>query len=174
MTDAWLNDAQTPRDYHSVKVRPAREFILRMTTGADAWLAIQQFAIDHEIRFAKLHAAFMGALQPARFMVWAPDTADPENWHHEEPMEIQNLNMILSLGGIIHPRQVHGKEEVFPAIHFVTGGAWNVPTVGGHLMPGSIVKGVFELFITEVEGIDVIYGPVFGENFPENWYREIE
>ena len=174
MTESWLLDAQHPREYHSVKVRSAREFILRMTTGADAFLAIQQFAVDHKIRFAKIHAAFMGGFQPARFLVWAPDTNDPDNWHHEEAMEIQNLSMILALGGIIHLREVDGEEEPFPSIHFVTGGAWNVPTIGGHLLDGSIVKGVFELFITEIDGIDVIYGPRFGENFPENWYKELD
>lgn len=171
MTDAWLSDAQHPREYHSVNYKPGREFILRMTTGADAWLAIQQFAVDHNIRFAKLHAAFMGGFQPLRFLVWAPDARDPANWHHEAPMEIQNLSMILSLGGIIHVRQKDGVEEPFPAIHFVAGGAWDVPTVGGHLIEGSIVKGVFQLFVTELEGIDVLYGPTFGDGFPENWYR---
>lgn len=174
MTEAWIRDAQHPREYHAVQVHPGRESILRMTTGADAWLGIQQFAIDHEIRFAKLHAAFMGGFEPARFLVWAPDTTDPENWHHEEPMEIQNLSMLLSLSGIIHVREKDGKEEPFPAIHFVAGGAWNVPTIGGHLLEGSIVKGALEFFITEVEGIDVLYGPRFGNDFPENWYREVQ
>ena len=173
MTDAWTRDAQSPTEYHAVECKPGREHILRMTTGADAWLAIQQFAVDRNIRFAKIHAAFMGGLLPARFLVWAPDTNDPSNWHHEQAMEIQNLSMILAMGGIIHVREVEGNEEPFPAIHFVTGGAWNVPTVGGHLLEGSIVKGVFEFFLTELEGLDVIYGPRFGENFPENWYREV-
>ena len=85
-------------------------------------------------------------------------------------MEIQNLSMILAMGGIIHVRQVDGREEPFPAIHFVTGGAWNVPTVGGHLLEGSIVKGAFQIFIDELTGIDVLYGPPDDNNFPENWY----
>lgn len=174
MTEAWTRDAQSLTEYHAVQYKSGREHILRMTTGADVWLAIQQFAIDNSIRFAKIHAAFMGGLQPARFLVWAPNTNDPSNWHHEEAMEIANLSMILAIGGIIHVRQLDGREEPFPAIHFVTGGAWNVPTMGGHLLQGSIVKGVFEFFLTELEGIDVIYGPRFGENFPENWYRETE
>jgi len=172
--NAWVHNAQTPTEYHVVCVQPAREFILRMTTGADLWLALQRFAVDHEIRFAKIHAAFMGGLQPARFLVWAPDTNDPNNWHHEEPMEIANLSMILAMGGMIHVRQVDGHEEPFPAIHFVTGGAWDVSTIGGHLLEGSIVKGAFEVFITEIGGIDVLYGPPGPNNFPENWYREIE
>jgi predicted DNA-binding protein with PD1-like motif len=173
MTEPWMQDARTPREYHAVRVKPSRQFILRLTTGADLWLATQQFAIDHGIRFAKIHAAFMGGLQPARFLVWAPDTRDPANWHNEEPMEISNLSMILSMGGIIHLREVDGAEEPFPAIHFVTGGAWNVPTVGGHLLEGSIVRGVFQVFIEEVAGIDVIYGPPDPNGFPENWYREV-
>jgi len=85
-------------------------------------------------------------------------------------MEIQNLSMILAMGGIIHVRQVDGREEPFPAIHFVTGGAWNVPTVGGHLLEGSIVKGAFQIFIDELTGIDVLYGPPDDNNFPENLY----
>jgi len=174
MTETWVHDAKTPTQYHAVQYKSGREFILRMTTGADPWLALQRFAADHDIRFAKIHAAFMGGLQPARFLVWAPDPSDPNNWHHEEAMEIQNLSMILAMGGIIHVRYVDGKEEPFPAIHFVTGGAWDVPTVGGHLLEGSIVKGAFEIFVTEVGGIDVLYGPPDPHNFPENWYRETE
>ena len=94
MTNEWLQDATTPTEYHAVRVTPSREFILRMTTGADLWLGIQRFAVDHSIRFAKIHTAFMGGFQPARFLVWAPDTNDPSNWHHEEPMEVQNLSLI--------------------------------------------------------------------------------
>ncbi len=173
MTHAWEQDASSPTDYHTVQACSGREYILRMTTGADLWLAIQRFAIDQGLRFAKIHTAFMGGLRPARFLVWAPDTRDPNNWHHEEPMEVQNLSMILALGGILHPRKVDGREEVFPAIHFAAGGAWNAPTFGGHLLEGSIVKGAFELFVTELEGIDVLYGAPDPNDFPENWYREV-
>ncbi len=50
-------DAGKPNEYHSVEAKRGREFILRLTTGADVYLALQQFAIDHGIRFAKIHAA---------------------------------------------------------------------------------------------------------------------
>lgn len=60
--DVWEMDARSPTDYHVVEARRGREFIFRMTTGADVWLAFQKFARDHRIRFAKLHAAFMGGL----------------------------------------------------------------------------------------------------------------
>ena len=80
MKDTWEQDASTPVDYHCVEARRGREFVLRMTTGADVWLATQRFAIDQGIRFAKLHAAFMGGFQPARFLVWSPDTRDSANW----------------------------------------------------------------------------------------------
>ena len=169
--DAWRRDATRPTEYHVVPVRSGREFILRMNTGADLWLAMQRFAVDHAIRFGKVHVAFMGGLQPARFLVWAPHPDDPDHWHHEQAMDIQNLSMILALGGIIHPRTVDGHEEPFPAVHAVIGGAWNVPTVGGHLLPGSIVKGAFELFITELAGIELLAGPPDVHGFPENWYR---
>ena len=104
MTEIWERDAQTPDEYHTVECQRGREFIIRLTSGADVLLAIQKFAIDHNIRFAKIHAAFMGGLQPAKYLVWAPDTSDPDNWHKEAVATTTNLSMILSLSGIIHPR----------------------------------------------------------------------
>ncbi|MCW3991997.1 MAG: DNA-binding protein [Candidatus Bathyarchaeota archaeon] len=177
MTEKWEQDASKLNEYHVVEARRGREFILRLTTGADVYLAIQQFAIDHGIRFAKIHAAFMGGLQPAKFLVWAPDTSDPSNWHNESTITIQNQSMILSMSGVIHPRIMKGKEEPFPAIHFVTGGAWDVPTIGGHLEEGTTVKGVLEIFITEILGIDVLlpsdYDPK-SDVAPESWYKQID
>jgi predicted DNA-binding protein with PD1-like motif len=86
--------------------------------------------------------------------------------------------MICAMGGIIHPRPgKDGKEEPFPAIHFVAGGGWDVPTFGGHLEQGSIVKGVLECFITEILGIENI-PPVErvweDDEYPENWYRSVK
>lgn len=175
MKQKWELDASSPTEYHAVEAERGREFILRSTTGADVFLALQKFAIDRGIRFAKIHAAFMGGLQPARFWMWAPDTRDPKNWHNESPATVQNLSMILSMSGIIHPRTKGGKEEPFPAIHFVTGGAWDVPTVGGHLTEGTIVKGVCEVFVTEILGIDVLLPSEVtpNEEAPENWYRNV-
>jgi predicted DNA-binding protein with PD1-like motif len=180
MKEIWEQDAQTPDAFHSVACTRGREFILRLTTGADAFKAIQNFAKVNKIRYAKIHTSFMGGFAPARFLIWSPDTANPDNWHCETVMEIQNLSMLLSCSGIIHPRPAaDGGEEPFPAIHFVIGGAWNVPTIGGHLYEGSIVKGAFEVFITEIEGIEVLYPQgkipnVHAQEFPENWYKEVK
>jgi predicted DNA-binding protein with PD1-like motif len=177
MKENWELDASKPTEYHLVEAKRGREFILRLTTGADVYLAIQQFAKDHDIRFAKIHCAFMGGLQPAKFLMWSPDTADPSNWHNESKATIANQSMILSMSGVIHPRIMKGVEEPFPAIHFVTGGAWDVPTIGGHLEEGTIVKGVCEVFITEILGIDVLlpsdYDPA-SDTAPESWYKEIK
>ena len=179
MPDRWEMDASHPAEYHVVEVRRGREFILRCTTGADVCLAIQKFAQDYNIRFGKIHAAFMGGLQPAKFLMWAPDTRDPQNWHNESPATVQNLSMILSMSGIIHPRPTKGGgEEPVAAIHFMIGGAWDVPAIGGHLLEGSIVKGVCEVFIAEILGIDVLHpqGKLpdpHAEEFPESWYKEV-
>ena len=54
----WELDASRPVEYHSVEAQRGREFIIRMTTGADVFLALQQFAKDHNIRFAKIHAVY--------------------------------------------------------------------------------------------------------------------
>jgi len=177
MKQRWELDASNPAEYHAVEVRSGREFILRLTTGADVYLAIQQFAKDNGIRFAKIHCSFMGGFQPAKIWMWTPDPHDPENWHNESVATIYNLSMVLSMSGMIHPRIVKGEEEPFPAIHYAIGGAWDVPTVGGHLGEGTIVKGVCEVFITEILGIEVLLPSDYDPNSdtaPENWYKETE
>jgi predicted DNA-binding protein with PD1-like motif len=83
------------------------------------------------------------------------------------------------MGGMISVRQENGKDLSFAPIHFVTGGAWNVPTMGGHLLEGSIVKGVCEVFITEILGIDLSpptekLADPNAQGYPENWFREIQ
>jgi len=178
MTETWERDAATLDEYHAVECQRGREFILRLTTGADVFLAIQKFAIDQKIQFAKIHAAFMGGLQPAKYLVWVPDTQKPQNWHKEACAITANLSMVLALGGIIHPRPgKDGKPEPFPAIHFVAGGAWDCPTFGGHLEQGTIVKGVLECFITEIKGIETL-APVArvyeDDEYPENWYKPVK
>ncbi len=175
----WERDASHSAEYHCCEARRGREFIIRMNTGADPVLAIQQFAKEKKIRFGKVHAAFMGGFKPAKFLVWAPDTRDINNWHNESAATIQNLSMLLSAGGMIGVRvNAQGEEESFVAMHFVAGGAWDVPTIGGHLVEGTKVRGVMEAFITELLGIDVVYPSVElpGESwaFPENWYKTIK
>ena len=177
MKDLWERDASHPAEYHSVECRRGREFILRMTTGADVYEAIQQFAKDKDIKFGKIHAAFMGGFSPARMYVWCPDPHDPDNWHNESCASYENLSMLVSMSGMIHTRLVDGEPEPFPAIHYVVGGAWDVPTVGGHLAEGTTVKGVVEVFVTEILGIEELlpsgYDPET-DGAPEEWYRELE
>ena len=176
MKDVWERPASHPEEYHIVECRRGREFIIRLTTGADVYKAIQQFAKDKNIRFGKIHAAFMGGFSPAKMFLWVPDTENPENWHMERAASFNNLSMLCSMSGMIHTRIVNGKPEPFPAIHYVIGGAWDVPTVGGHLVEGSIVKGVVECFITEILGIEDLlpsdYNPAT-DGAPEEWYKEV-
>jgi predicted DNA-binding protein with PD1-like motif len=179
MSDKWESDASHEAEYHSVKARYGEVYILRLNTGADVYKAIQQFAKDKKIRFAKIHAAFMGGFEPIKLLVWAPDKQDPENWHNESIYTVHNQSMLLSMSGMIHLRKVNGEEEPFPAIHVVVGGGWNVPTVGGHLAEGTIVKGVLQVFITEILGINVLYPSIIlkdplAHGAPENWYKEVK
>ena len=177
----WEKDASYPEEYHDVKVERGQEYMFRLNTGADVWLATQQFAKDNYIRFARVHTIFHGGLQPARFYSFAPTGDDPEDWGNEEPVEIQNHSMVISIGGIIHPRPLEGGgEEPFPAVHFTIGGAWGVNTEGGHILPGTKVKGTVAFFITELKGIENLYplahrrGDPDAEAFPESWYKEVE
>jgi predicted DNA-binding protein with PD1-like motif len=84
--------------------------------------------------------------------------------------------MLIAMSGMIHTRLVDGKPEPFPAIHYTIGGAWDVPTIGGHLTEGTIVKGVVECFITEILGIEELlpsdYDPIT-DGAPEEWYKEV-
>lgn len=129
--DSWEREAVHPAEYHSVEAKRGREFIVRMTTGADVYKSLQQFAKDKKIRFGKIHAAFMGGFSPAKMYFWTPNNKDPANWHSETCTSFDNLSMLISMNGMIHTRIVDGKPEPFPAIHYAIGGGWNVPTVGG-------------------------------------------
>ena len=172
MAYKWETDADHPGEYHAVEAKRGREFILRMTTGTDICVALREFAKDNDVQIAKIHAAVMGGFQPVRFLVWAPDTANPDNWHNESPMTIQNLSMLLAINGIITPKPVAGGGvEPMPLIHFVAGGAWDVPTIGGHLLEGSLVKGSAEFFVTEMIGIDVLKQEGAKKNSTLNWYQ---
>lgn len=175
----WEMPAEFPGQFYSVEARRGREFVLRLPHESDPVVAIGNFAKEKNIRFGKVHAAYMGAFRPAKFLVWTPDTTNPDNWHHEQVMEIQNLNMLLACAGQIGiKKNYEGREESFVALHFVTGGAWDVPTIGGHLVEGTKVAGVMAFYVTEILGIDVLL-PSSGEvakqgDFPENWYKEID
>ena len=175
MKELWESEASSTDQYHQVECKRGREFIIRLTTGADVYKAIQKFAIEKKITFGKIHAAFMGGFSPAKMAVWVPNTQDPENWHTERNASYENLSMLISMSGMIHTRIENGKPTPFPAIHYAIGGAWDVPTVGGHLVEGSIVKGVVEVFVTEILGIEAIlpagYDPE-KDSAPEQWYKE--
>jgi hypothetical protein len=52
-------------------------------------------------------------------------------------------------------------------------------TIGGHLVEGTIVKGVCQFFVTELLDIDVLYPhgeapPPHAAQFPKNWYRSVK
>ncbi len=171
----WEMPAKTPEDYFCVKAGRGREFLVRLPDGADPLKAISKFASDKGIRFGKVHAAWMGAFRPAKYLVWAPDTKNPENWHNEEIATVENLSMLLSCAGMIGVKQNYqGEEESFVALHFVSGGAWDCAPFGGHLFEGTKIAGVMAFYVTEITEIDVIPPTVEdADGFPENWYKEI-
>ena len=98
MTPEWELDARSPDEYHFVEAKRGREFIIRMTTGADVFLGIQKFAIDNSIRFAKIHACFMGGLQSAKYLMWIPDYQQPDYWHREGCATVENLAGEMATG----------------------------------------------------------------------------
>ena len=169
----WELDAKKPNEYHSCETTRGREFILRLTTGADPLLAIRQFAIDHGIKFGKVHASFMGAFQPTHYDKWVPNVNDLNDWQKEITAINTNLSMLCSISGMISQRPTKdGGEETFVAMHFVSGGAWDTATFGGHLEEGTRVKGVMCAFVTELLDIEVEYQANVkpGDRFPENFY----
>ena len=104
---AWESDAVSEDAYHYVECTRGREFIIRLTSGADVYKAIQKFAIAKEITFGKIHAAFMGGFSPAKMYFWVPDTENPENWHMEKIATYDNLSMLISMSGMIPTRLAH-------------------------------------------------------------------
>lgn len=176
--EAWQLDAATPTEHHHCECSRGREFLIRMNTGADPVLAIEQFAKDHGIRYGKVHATFMGAFNPCKYLKWTPDTANPDNWHNETIATNENLTMLCSIGGIISQRPTEaGGEETFLAAHFVSGGCWDAGMISGHLEVGTKVVGCMQCFITELTDLEVLkpvdeYGIAYTR--PENWHRSLK
>ena len=154
--------------YQVIEAKPGREFIFRLNAGADVLKSVKKFVQDHNIRIAKICAFNRGSLQPTRFEVWTPDTANPSEFT-EINTTIHNKAMVLSLSGIIHPKIKEGKEVTDVKIHIVIGGSWDVPTMGGHLQEGSITTGTFEFFVTEMTGIDIL--PI--KEGVSEWYKPV-
>ncbi len=166
MDKQWWEQDAPAGGYLAVEAKRGREFILRIVNDQDLIKVIKTFAKDKDIKIAKLHAAFMGGFQPARYLIWARDTKDPDNIMHEEIAELHNLSMMLSMSGIIQPSGEEGGDPVVK-IHFATGGGWDAPTVGGHIAEGSIVKGMFCCYITELVGLEFLH-----QVGVEDWFRE--
>ena len=165
--DEWWDDEVPPEGYYAVEARDGREFIIKMLDGSDVIKTIKKFAKDRKISIARIHAVFMGGFQPAKYQMWAPDTADPGNWGHEEIATTHNLSLILSMSGIIQPSG--DSEEPYVKIHFVAGGGWDCPTFGGHLVEGTLVKGICCFYITELLGLELL--PKAGV---DDWFTEIK
>lgn len=173
----WQKPAKKLDDYFFCEMKRGREFLIRLTTGADPVLAIQKFAKEQHVHFGKIHATFMGAFKPCKYLIWTPDTTDISNWHNESVATNNNLSMLCSIGGMISMRPTYsGGKEPFVAMHFVAGGAWDTHTFGGHLVEGTKIAGCMQVFITELTGIEVL-DPVDEYNeaytYPENFYKSL-
>ncbi len=174
----WQKPAVDETDFHCVEATRGREFIVRLTTGADPVKALKHFAEEKQIRFGKIHAAFMGGFEPCRYDVWAPDARDLNNKSYEVTATRQNITMLSAMGGMIGIRpDGKGGEESFVAAHIVAGGGWDTGTIAGHLEEGTKVFGVMQVFVTEILDIDVIYpcqlyqDDAAFDKYPENWYK---
>ena len=162
----WFEEDVGSGGYLTVEGKTGREFILRIGSGTDLYEVVKQFTKDKKIKVAKIHAAFMGGLQPAKFHMYSPDTVDPDNWANESETTEEKFSMTVSMSGII---QWDGVNEPVVKIHFVNAGKWDVQPFGGHLSPGSIVHGLFNVFVTELLGLEVI--PREGV---EDWFKEVK
>lgn len=174
----WQKPAVSETDFHCVEATRGREFVVRLTTGADPVKALKHFAEEKHIRFGKIHAAFMGGFDPLRYDVWTYDARDPDNRSFEATATHRNITMLCAMGGMIGIRpDGKGGEESFVAAHVVAGGGWDTGTVAGHLEEGTKVFGVMQVFVTEILDIDVIYpcqlyqDDAAFDKYPENWYR---
>ena len=173
--EIWQKDSIRKDSFFSCEARRGREFIIRLTTGADPVLAIAKFAEKNNVKYGKVHAPFMGAFRKTRYLMWVPNLANPEEWHSETIAENNHLSSICALGGMIGRRPTpEGGEEAFVAMHFVAGASWDSATFGGHLEMGTEVAGTFQVFVTELLDIEVLKPiDLYNEEYtwPQNWYR---
>lgn len=174
----WQKDAKNSSDYHCCETKRGREFIIRLTTGADPVKAIARFAEEQGVRYGKVHAPFMGAFRKTRYLMWVPNTKNAQEWHCETVAESNSLSSICALGGMIGVRPTReGGEESFVAMHFVVGASWDSAVFGGHLEEGTEVAGTFQVFVTELLDIEALKpDDLYDEEFtwPQNWYKNIK
>lgn len=178
---AWQRPAQDIGDYHACETTNGRQFIVRMNAGADPLVALANFAKKENIRFARIHTACHGSLQPTKYYTWIPGYKDAnrydqdlDNWNVEGAAVNHNIMMLCAVSGMISTRpDGKGGEEPFIAMHFINGGAWDSPVFGGHMLEGTRIKGCMQVFVTELLDIEKLV-PVntMGDDYkyPGNFY----
>jgi len=179
----WWDDEVPPEGYYQVEVKRGREFLLRISNGQDILDVLQRFAVKNKIMVARVHTAYMGAVKPQVYLKYVPhpDRIDPNSaskyvkefeikrWMQEIPVTEHNLGMVLSLSGLIVPKNLGEPPEV--KIHFVSGASWESELTGGHMEPGTRVSGEFSVFVTELTGIEMVWAD--GKKFSyEHWFKE--
>jgi predicted DNA-binding protein with PD1-like motif len=137
-----------------------REFILSLGPRADVVKTLKKFGKEHNIGVAKIHAFNRGSLYPTRLEIWTPDTTVHPTDREKSPTvftesyaHISNPAMGLALNGIMfkHPKE----DEHRVLAHVIVGASWDVPTIGGHLLEGSLCTGGIEVIVTEITGVEV-------------------
>jgi predicted DNA-binding protein with PD1-like motif len=61
--------------------------------------------------------------------------------------------MGLALNGIMFKKPEEDEYRVL--VHAIVGASWDVPTIGGHLLEGSLCTSGLELIVTEITGVEV-------------------
>lgn len=174
----WQRPSDEIDDFLSCEFSVGRQFMVRLTDGADPVIALANFAKKKNIRFANVHNCSHGTMNPTRYNIWIYDYNDPEHWNLEGPAVNNNNTMLCALSGMISMRpDGKGGEEPFAAVHFVSGGCWDSGTICGHLLEGSRVRGTWQVVVSEVLGVEQLnpndfMGPDY--KFPPNWFRELK
>ncbi len=123
---------------------PGRKWIARLSHDTDLLQALEEFAATKNIKVGRIEV--IGAVKRAALAYYDQDKKEYGTLQFDEPLEIVNCSGNLSLRENLHRAHLH-----------ITFGRCDGTTLGGHLMPGTVVFAA-EAVIEELNGPELQRG----------------
>lgn len=123
---------------------PGRKWVARLPYEADLLQTLEEFAAEQGIKVG--HGVVIGAVKKALVGFYDQHKREYSSLEFDEPLEILHCTGNLSMRDGVHKAHMH-----------LTLGNSNGFTVGGHLMPGTIVF-AGEALLEELTGPELVRG----------------
>ena len=124
--------------------QPGRKWLARLSHEADLLGTLEKFAATKDIRVGRIDV--IGAVKKAVIAYYDQEKQEYGSLHYNEPLEILICSGNLSIRENIHRAHLH-----------ITFGRRDGTTLGGHLMPGTVIFAA-EAVIEELKGPELQRG----------------